>query len=219
MENKGWEFEISSVNVRSENFEWRTNFNLATIDNKVLKLNADAATDAQGRRIIDGPIQRAIEGESLNNFFLIRYVGVNPQTGDAEWLDVDGNITNNPGSADRVVTGSPLPDFSGGMTNTFRYKDLDLSVLMNYSVGNDVVIDGLRFADGNDAIGGIVNIRRQNLDYWQSPGDNSFLPSPTSSTIPPWRTPIATGSTSASPGRASTWRSRWATNTAGRITT
>ncbi|MCW5517594.1 SusC/RagA family TonB-linked outer membrane protein [Muriicola sp. Z0-33] len=183
MENTGWEFEISSVNVRSENFEWRTNFNLATIDNKVLKLNADAATDAQGRRIIDGPIQRAIEGESLNNFFLIRYVGVNPQTGDAEWLDVDGNVTNNPGSADRVVTGSPLPDFSGGITNTFKYKDLDLSVLMNYSVGNDVVIDGLRFADGNDAIGGIVNIRKQNLDYWESAGDNSFLPSPTSSTF------------------------------------
>lgn len=183
MENVGWEFEISSVNVRSDNFEWRTNFNLATIDNKVLKLNADAATDAQGRRIIDGPIQRAIEGESLNNFFLIRYVGINSQTGDAEWLDVNGNITNNPGSGDRVVTGSPLPDFSGGMTNTFRYKSLDLSVLMNYSVGNDVVIDGLRFADGNDAIGGIVNIRRQNLNYWQNPGDNAFLPSPTSSTF------------------------------------
>lgn len=183
MENSGWEFEISSVNVRTDNFEWRTNFNLATIDNKVLKLNDDAATDAQGRKIIDGPIQRAIEGESLNNFFLIRYVGVNSQTGDAEWLDVNGNITNAPGSGDRVVTGSPLPDFSGGITNTFRYKDLDLSILANYSYGNDVVIDGLRFADGNDAIGGIVNIRRQNLNIWRNPGDNAFLPSPNSSTF------------------------------------
>jgi TonB-linked SusC/RagA family outer membrane protein len=183
MENKGWEFEVSSVNIRSDNFEWRTNFNLATIDNKVLKLNADAATDDQGRRIIDGAIQRAIEGESLNNFFLIRYVGINPQTGDAEWLDVNGNVTTNPGTGDRVVTGSPLPDFSGGMTNTFRFMDFDLSVLMNYSYGNDVVIDGLRFADGNDAIGGIVNIRRQNLNFWRQAGDNAFLPSPTSSTF------------------------------------
>nr|WP_299000187.1 TonB-dependent receptor [uncultured Allomuricauda sp.] len=183
MENKGWEFELSTVNVRTENFEWRTNFNLTTIDNKVLALNADAATDQQGRRIIDGPIQRAIEGESLNNFFLIRYIGVNPQTGDAEWLDVDGNVTTNPGSGDRVVTGSPLPDFSGGMTNTLSYKGFDLAVLMNYSYGNEVVIDGLRFADGNDAIGGIVNIRRQNLNFWRQPGDNAFLPSPNSSTF------------------------------------
>ncbi|SFR51255.1 TonB-linked outer membrane protein, SusC/RagA family [Robiginitalea myxolifaciens] len=183
MENRGWEFDISSVNVRTDKFEWRTSLNLTTIDNEVLRLNADAATDEQGRRIIDGPIQRAIEGESLNNFFLIRYVGVNPETGDAEWLDKDGNITLNPGSGDRVVAGSPLPDFSGGITNTFRYGNLDLSILMNYSYGNDVVIDGLRFADGNDAIGGIVNIRRQNLDYWQAPGDRAFLPSPTSSTF------------------------------------
>ena len=183
MENSGWEFELSTVNVRTEDFEWRTNLNLATIDNQVLRLNEDAATDPQGRRIIDGPIQRAIEGESLNNFYLIRYVGVNPQTGDAEWLDADGNITTTPGTDDRVVTGSPLPDFSGGITNTFRFFDFDLSVLMNYSYGNDIVIDGLRFADGNDAIGGIVNIRRQNLNFWREPGDNAYLPSPTSPTF------------------------------------
>ncbi len=183
MENTGWEFELNTVNVQSENFQWRTSFNLTTIDNTVLRLNEDATTDAQGRRIIDGAIQRAIEGESLNNFFLIRYVGVNSQTGDAEWLDVNGNITNNPGSGDRVVTGSPLPDFSGGITNTITYKNFDLSFLMNYSYGNDIVIDGLRFADGNDAIGGVVNIRRQNLNYWRQPGDNAFLPSPTSSTF------------------------------------
>ncbi len=183
MENTGWEFDLSTINFRSDNFEWKTSFNLSTITNKVNILNSDAATDAQGRRIIDGTIQRAIEGESLNNFFLIRFVGVNSQTGDAEWLDVDGNITTNPGSGDRVVTGSPLPDFSGGMTNTFKYKSFDLSVLMNYSYGNDVVIDGLRFADGNDAIGGIVNIRRQNLNFWKQAGDQAFLPSPTSSTF------------------------------------
>lgn len=183
MENAGFEFELSTVNVRTENFVWRTNFNLTTIENQVIRLNEDAATDSEGRRIIDGAIQRAIEGEPLNNFFLIRYVGVNPQTGDAEWLDVDGNITTNPGTGDRVVVGSPLPEFSGGMTNTFKYKTFDLSILMNYSYGNDIVLDGLRFADGNDAIGGIVNIRRQNLNYWTQSGDNAFLPSPSSSTF------------------------------------
>jgi len=183
LENTGWEFDLSTVNFRSDNFEWRTSINLTSIDNVVTQLNPDAATDDQGRRIIDGGIQRAIEGESLNNFFLIRYAGINSQTGDAEWLDVDGNITNTPGSADRVVTGSPLPDFSGGITNTFKYKNFDLSVLANYSVGNDIVIDGLRFFDGNDALGGIVNIRTQNLNFWRQAGDNAFLPSPTSSTF------------------------------------
>ena len=183
MQNTGWEFDLNTTNIRTDNFQWNTSFNITFIDNKVNKLNEDAALDPQGRRIIDGTIQRAIEGESLNNFYLIRYVGVNSQTGDAEWLDANGNITLNPGSGDRVVVGSPLPDFSGGITNNFKYKDFDLSILMNYSYGNDIVIDGLRFADGNDAIGGIVNIRTQNLNFWRQPGDNAFLPSPTSVTF------------------------------------
>lgn len=183
MQNTGWEFDLNTVNVKTENFEWNTSFNISFIDNKVNRLNEDAATDPQGRRIIDGTIQRAIEGESLNNFYLIRYVGVNPQTGDAEWLDANGNITLNPGSSDRVVVGSPLPDFSGGITNNFKYKNFDLSALMNYSYGNEIVLDGLRFADGNDAIGGIVNIRTQNLNFWRQPGDNAFLPNPTSETF------------------------------------
>lgn len=183
MENSGFEFDVNTVNFSTEDFEWTTSFNISFIDNKVTKLNDDAATDNQGRKIIDSGNQRAIEGESLNNFFLIRYKGVNPQTGDAEWLDADGNVTTSPTSNDRVVVGSPLPDFSGGITNTFKYRDFDLSFLMNYSYGNDIYIGGLRFMDGNDALGGIVNIRQENLNYWQNPGDNAFLPSPASSTF------------------------------------
>lgn len=183
LQNTGWEFDLNTTPIQTENFQWRFGINFTTIDNEIIALNADAETDAQGRKIIDNGNQRAIEGESLNNFFLIRYVGINSQTGDAEWLDVDGNITTSPGSADRVVTGSPLPDFTGGITTSFKYKNFDLSMLANYSYGNDILIDGLRFFDGNDAIGGIVNIRRQNLNFWRQPGDNAFLPSPTSSTF------------------------------------
>jgi hypothetical protein len=41
--------------------------------------------------------QRANEGASVNEFFLVRYVGVNVQTGNAEWLDVNGNDYNSNG--------------------------------------------------------------------------------------------------------------------------
>ncbi len=186
LQNTGWEFEVNTIPIQTNNFEWRFGFNLTTIDNEIIRLNDDAETDAQGRRIIDSGAQRAIEGEPLNNFFLIRYKGVNSETGDAEWLDINGNTTTRPGSADRVVTGSPLPDFSGGITTSFRYKNFDLSVLANYSYGNDILIDGLRFLDGNDAIGGTSNIRRQNLNIWRQPGDNAFLPSPNSITFNPF---------------------------------
>ena len=183
MENRGWEFELNTTNIQTEDFTWNTSFNISFIENEIISINEEAATDDQGRRIIEAGRQRAIEGESLNNFFLIRYVGINSETGDAEWLDVDGNITNSPGSQDRVVVGSALPDFTGGMTNVLRYKNFDLSFLMNFSYGNEILLDGLRFADGADAIGGIANVRQQNINFWRQPGDNAFIPSPNSATF------------------------------------
>jgi TonB-linked SusC/RagA family outer membrane protein len=185
IKNVGWEFDISSVNIRTKDFEWNTSFNFTTIKNEVLKLNADASVDAEGRRFIETGSQRAIEGLSLSNFFLVRYVGVNSQTGDAEWLDASGNVTTSPNfNTDRVLSDkSALPDFSGGITNTFRYKNFDLSTVFNFSVGNSILVDGLRFIDGADAIGGIGNVRTQNLNFWRNPGDNAFLPSPLSSTF------------------------------------
>ena len=71
---------------------------------------------------------------------------------------------------------------TGGLTNTFRYKNFDFSSVFNFSVGNKVLIEGLRFVDGIDAIGGTINVRRENLDFWRNPGDVSFAPSPASAT-------------------------------------
>jgi hypothetical protein len=57
--------------------------------------------------------------------------------GDLKFKDLngDGIIDEN----DRTVIGNPLPDFTFGWTNTFRYKNFDLSVFINGSVGNDVM--------------------------------------------------------------------------------
>ena len=184
LENKGWEFELSSTNIKNDNFEWSTSLNITTLKNTVIELDQSAAVDENGRRFIETGSQRAVEGLSLSNFYLVRYAGVNPQTGDAEWLDVNGDITTTPDFAsDRVlVDQSALPDFTGGITNTFKYKNFDLSTVFNFSVGNSILADGLRFVDGIDAIGGIINVRRENLDFWRNPGDNAFAPSPASPT-------------------------------------
>jgi TonB-linked SusC/RagA family outer membrane protein len=184
LENSGFELDISSLNISTKDFEWSTILNITTLQNKVIALNEDAARDAEDRRIIDSGAQRAIEGLPLSNFFLVRYVGVNSQTGDAEWLDIDGNVTTTPNfTSDRVlVEASALPDFTGGITNTFKYKNFDLSTVINFSVGNSILVDGLRFIDGIDAIGGTINVRKENLDFWRNTGDISFAPNPASAT-------------------------------------
>ncbi|WP_340074366.1 TonB-dependent receptor [Leptobacterium sp. I13] len=184
IENRGFEFDLSTVNIRTEDFEWTTKINLSTIDNEVISLPG-ANLDNQGREFISGSgNQRAVVGESANSFYMIRYVGVNPQTGDAEWLDFDGNITTSPTPDDRRIVGDAQPDFYGGITNTFKYKNFDLNIFMNYTYGNDILIGGIRFTDA--PIG--FNMSTRLLDYWTQPGDNAYFPALNSSTVGLFRT-------------------------------
>ncbi|VXA92287.1 TonB-linked outer membrane protein, SusC/RagA family [Flavobacterium sp. 9R] len=179
MENKGIEVDINTLNVKTENFEWRTSFNIAHNNNKVLSLPG-AAVDLDGNRFVTGSAsQRAIEGYSINTFFLIRYKGINPQTGNAEWLDKAGNVTTTPTANDRVIVGDANPDFVGGITNTFKYKNFDLNIFANFSYGNNIFVDGQRFTDNlvND-----FNKDPKVLDYWTAPGQNAYAPSLTSAT-------------------------------------
>jgi TonB-linked SusC/RagA family outer membrane protein len=179
MENKGLEFDLSTVNVKTDNFEWRTNFNIARNINKVLSLPG-AAVDLDGNKFVAGSAsQRAIEGSSINTFFLIRYKGINPETGNAEWLTKDGEVTTAPSPNDRVIAGDANPDFVGGITNTFKYKNFDLNIFANFSYGNDIFVDGQRFTDN---LTGNFNKDPKLLDYWTTVGQNAYAPSLTSAT-------------------------------------
>ncbi len=184
IQNRGLDISLTTDNIRGKDFQWTTSINVGINENEVLSLPG-ASLDDEGREFVAGSAsQRAIVGESVNTFYLIRYKGVNPETGDAEWLDADGNATTTPTASDRVIAGNANPDFVGGITNIFRYKNFDLNVLANFSVGNDIYIDGLRFTD--NAASGSFNNRRALLDVWEQPGDNAYVPafdSPTFSTF------------------------------------
>ncbi len=183
MRNRGFEVSITSQNVKSTNFSWTTNFNIGFNKNTILSLPENR--DAQGRNFLAGSTaQRAIEGESRNTFYLNKYKGINPATGDAEWYKLDGTATSSVVAADRQIVGKADPDFIGGFTNTFNYKSFDLSAFFNFAYGNDVLIDGLRFTE-NIATGS-YNKSTDLLNYWKQAGDNAFAPrlnSPTRNTF------------------------------------
>ena len=174
MENRGVDLDIETVNIQTPGgFEWTTNLNIGFITNEVTSL-PEASLDDEGRRFIGGNDQRAIEGHPVNTFYMARYVGINSTTGDAEYLDKEGNIVNSPSPANRVIVGSAIPDFTGGFTNTFRYKELDLSAFFSFSYGNEVFISDLRFTE--NPVGGF-NLSRSLLNYWtESNREGAFAP-------------------------------------------
>jgi TonB-linked SusC/RagA family outer membrane protein len=181
IQNKGIDLELNTVNFSKKNFDWTTSLNIGFLKNEVLSLPTNK--DEAGRDFLAiSTAQRAIVGHSRNEFYLIRYIGVNPTTGNAEWLDKDDKPTTNPVAADRKIVGSAIPKFTGGFTNNVRFGDFDLTAFFNFSYGNKVLIDGLRFTENLGSAA--FNKTRNVLNYWQKAGDKAFAPALASSTAP-----------------------------------
>jgi hypothetical protein len=72
-----------------------------------------------------------------------------------------------------VDAGSAIPLYTGGITNIFSYKGLDLSIFFNFSYGNKVYINGLGFTEN---MGGTFNKSQDLLNYWKQAGDQAFAP-------------------------------------------
>src|SRR5690606_18781707 len=81
---------------------------------------------------------RVIVGQPVGTNFLVRFSHVDPTTGRPVYLDIDGNETFNWDPKDRVAVGNVLPDFSGGLTNTFTFKNWILSFLFVFTKGGDI---------------------------------------------------------------------------------
>lgn len=174
VENKGVDLELNTTLINSGDFTWTFGINLGHLQNKVLEL-PEATKDAEGNRFIQGSAnQRAIEGRTMNEFYMVRAKGVNPNTGDFEWLDKDGNPTTTYSAANRVYVGTAIPRFVGGINTGITYKNLDINVLFSFSEGNKVLIDGLRFTDNMASPG--FNKSVDLLNYWQKEGDQAFAP-------------------------------------------
>ncbi|MEM9076374.1 MAG: TonB-dependent receptor [Bacteroidota bacterium] len=188
LENRGIELSVdATIFDNPEGFSWTSNFNIAYNENEVTSLPETASLDEQGRPFVEqvgGSLanspQRAVLGESANSWYVIPYIGVNPQTGDAEWLGADGNPTTTPTAEDRRIVGQGNPDFVGGFSNTFTYKNWSLSTLFNYSIGNDLLLTSRGFTE--NPVSGFNKTTRL-LNIWQQPGDQAFTPSPNSPTI------------------------------------
>ena len=181
--NKGIEIGLNTINVTNTDFEWSTDFNVAFNSNKLQGLPTDITKT--GSWAIS---QIYRNGGNLYEFYMPKWLGVDPQTGAPLWekvnTDAHGNIigrepTSDYPSATPQEAGSALPTYQGSFTNMLRYKGLRLSVNLYYSGGNKVYSNNLRFVmnDGHEPYYNQIAMP-VNYSIWTKPGDIASNPSP-----------------------------------------
>ena len=161
--NRGLEITLDTHPVDVKDFNWDSNFQISFNQNKLMALDGSANAQLVGYGQWSDIVSVTEIGESLYNFYGYKVVGVykdfedimnspkpekfpedgvfNRNTtvwpGDLKFEDVNGDGYIN--ELDRTNIGSPLPLFTFGWTNTFRYKNVDLSIFLNGSYGNKVL--------------------------------------------------------------------------------
>lgn len=163
IENKGLEITLDANPVQLKNFSWDSNFQISFNKNKLLSLSDSENATLVGYGQWGDVVCVSEIGKPLYNFYGYKVEGVYKDlddiqnsakpakypsdgvfsrgntvwVGDIKYKDVDENGIID--ERDRTDLGSPLPKFTFGWTNTFRYKNLDLSIFLNGSYGNKVM--------------------------------------------------------------------------------
>lgn len=155
--NKGFDFRISSTNIQTKKFSWKTDITVSRNINEVLKLNTDGAS-------LNREYTNTVVGRSIGEFYgyvidggvfaTAKELETHPRPaknkvpapvgasggsiwfGDLKFKDLDGDGVID--EADQTFLGSPIPKYQIGFNNSFSYKNFDLNIFFNANIGNKV---------------------------------------------------------------------------------
>jgi len=165
--NKGIEVALNTKNIQGQ-FEWDTEFIISANKNKLEALDGTASAHIEGYGQWSDIVSITNVGQSLYNFYGYKVLGVykdradienSPRAekypsdgvfnkyntvwvGDLKFADLsgpDGKPDGKIDSYDRTNIGNPIPKFTYGFTNNFRYKNFDLSIFINGTYGNKIL--------------------------------------------------------------------------------
>ncbi|MBL3655609.1 SusC/RagA family TonB-linked outer membrane protein [Fulvivirga sediminis] len=167
LENKGWTIALNTVNIDNNGFTWQTNLNVSHINTEITALSTPTGFYSRTSWWMDDWTQRATVGEAPwlfygyvvdgifqsvdeieasaipvdNNGDKIKIDPSGIWVGDYKYRDISGPDGTPDGiidTYDQTYIGNPWPKFFAGITNTFSYKGLELSVLVTGVQGNDI---------------------------------------------------------------------------------
>ena len=136
LQNRGFELSVGATNLKGA-VGWETTLNLALNRNKVLDLGPDTVLNypaSVGGGAHQNPTYLKV-GQPINTFYGWVFAGLD-STGQPTYKDLDGDGQDSPG--DRTILGSAQPKYTGGLSNRFTYRNFNLSVFVQWSVGNKI---------------------------------------------------------------------------------
>ena len=189
--NEGIELMVKYEIFRKTDLYWKVSVNGAHNWNRFEK--SYTGQDLDGVRII---------GKPLNGIYMLKAVGfVNDQEeipvyfdqqgikvplsadewagafykpGDYAFVDVNGDRTITSWD-DAVYCGSALPELSGGIVSEFRWKNLDVNLLLSFQLGRHMV-NGVVIAPFNDPQRQAIVMNLNETTFWEQPGDDADFP-------------------------------------------
>ncbi len=184
MENKGMEFSVSSLNVQTHGgFSWSTDLNLFFNRNKILKLADGVTQDISNQLFV---------GYSINSIYDYNKLGIwqkdeaaaaatyNSVPGQLKIEDHSGPDGKPDGvidASDKYVIGSADAKLQGGMTNTFAYKNFDLSVVA-YARFGGLLISQVHQPTGTYLTQMSGDRNQVKVDYWTPNNPTNWFPYP-----------------------------------------
>lgn len=164
--NMGVDLTISSINVQKKSFTWSTNFNISHNQNKIEALSGEPFFLEEAKFGHNQKTHKIEVGEAIGQFYGYRTIGLYqveefdydaatktyllkegiPYMTDRAsvrpgmWKFANLNDTDNViDESDKTVIGNALPLFYGGLNNTFKYKQWDMSLFFSFSYGGEVL--------------------------------------------------------------------------------
>ena len=171
MVNKGIELQVEGDVIRAVDFVWNLNINGANNHNEITEL-----FPGEDEQLFDNYIFKV--GYPARAYYITEFAGVNPANGKSLWYDANGNLVNFFSDDNRrVLNKSMYAPINGGITTSFRYRNISLSAFFNFVYGK-YMINNTRYFLASHGTFAAYNQTTQMLDYWKEPGDMTEVPLP-----------------------------------------
>ena len=169
--------------IRNQGVDLELNYQLLRNQNNGLQIDLFANVnynDNEVLQLIDGEerLGNLGVGQSLGEFRLVRYAGVNPANGEPLYLDANGQITNQFNADDAVFLGKGTqPLYSGGFGADIKWKGFSLNMLWSFAAKQYRTNGSLAVIEDPSLVG-FANQSTTVLDAWMQPGDITDVPNP-----------------------------------------